>query len=155
VGEHPADAGAAEGADQSYSRTKARSYKAYRDVMELHTNSSNNTIYADADGTIAYFHSNFIPKRDPKFDWTKPVDGSDPATEWSGVLSIDETPGLKDPSNGWLYNTNNHPWSAAGPNSPKKADYPAYVDKNGENARGIHAIPAVSAPARTSPSTRW
>ena len=60
--------------------------------MELHTNSSNNTIYADADGNIAYFHSNFIPKRDPKFDWTKPVDGSDPATEWNGVLSIDETP---------------------------------------------------------------
>jgi len=131
--------------NQSYSRTKARSYKAYRDVMELHTNSSNNTIYADADGTIAYFHSNFIPKRDPKFDWTKPVDGSDPATEWNGVLSIDETPGLKDPSNGWLYNTNNHPWSAAGPNSPKKSDYPAYVDKNGENARGIHAIQLLGA----------
>src|SRR5262245_61103161 len=126
---------------QSYTRTKARSYKAYRDTMELHTNSSNNTIYADADGTIAYFHSNFIPKRDPRFDWAKPVDGSDPATEWNGVLSIDETPGLKDPSNGWLYNTNNHPWSAAGPNSPKKSDYPAYVDRGtAENPRGVHAI---------------
>src|SRR5687767_8609227 len=53
---------------QSYSRTKARNYKEFRQSMELHTNSSNNTIYADADGTIAYFHSNFIPKRDPKFD---------------------------------------------------------------------------------------
>ena len=130
---------------QSYTRTKAKNYKAYRDVMELHTNSSNNTIYADADGTIAYFHSNFIPKRDPKFDWTKPVDGSDPATEWNGVLSIDETPGLKNPPNGWLYNTNNWPWSAAGANSPKKADYPAYVDKNGENPRGIHAIKVLDA----------
>ena len=106
---------------QSYMRTKAKSYKAFRDAMELHTNSSNNTVYADADGNIAYFHSNFIPRRDPKFDWTRPVDGSDPATEWNGVLSIDETPGLKNPSNGWLYNTNNWPWSAAGPNSPKKA----------------------------------
>src|SRR4030095_5642787 len=126
--------------NQSYSRTKARSYKAYRDVMELHTNSSNNTIYADADGTIAYFHSNFIPKRDPKFDWTKPVDGSDPATEWNGVLSIDETPGLMNPASGWLYNTNKWPWSAAGTSSPKKADYPVYVERNIENPRGIHAI---------------
>ena len=109
---------------QSYSRTKARNYKEFRETMELHTNSSNNTIYADADGNIAYFHSNFIPKRDPKFDWTKPVDGSDPATEWNGVHSIDETPGLLNPPSGWLYNTNNWPWSAAGPNSPKKADYP-------------------------------
>jgi acyl-homoserine-lactone acylase len=125
---------------QSYSRTKATSYKAFRDTMELHTNSSNNTIYADADGTIAYFHSNFIPRRDPKFDWTKPVDGSTPETEWNGVLSIDETPGLRNPPNGWLYNTNNWPWTAAGPNSPKKADYPAYVERNGENPRGIHAI---------------
>ena len=63
---------------QSYTRTKAKNYKAFRETMELHTNSSNNTIFADADGNIAYFHSNFIPKRDPKFDWTKPVDGSDP-----------------------------------------------------------------------------
>ena len=126
---------------QSYTRTKAKNYRAFRETMELHTNSSNNTIYADADGTIAYFHSNFIPKRDTSFDWTKPVDGSDPATEWKGVLSIDETPGLLNPANGWLYNTNNWPWSAAGPNSPKRSDYPAYVDRGSEESpRGRHAI---------------
>ena len=126
---------------QSYSRTKAKDYKSFRQTMELHTDSSNNTIFADADGDIAYFHSNFIPKRDTKFDWTKPVDGSTPATEWNGVLSIDETPGLLNPGTGWLYNTNNWPWSAAGPNSPKKADFPAYVDRgNEESPRGFHAI---------------
>lgn len=125
---------------QSYTRTKARNYAAFRETMELHTNSSNNTIYADADGTIAYFHSNFIPRRDPRFDWTRPVDGSDPATEWNGVLSIDETPGLRNPSVGWLYNTNNWPWTAAGPDSPRRADYPPYVERGGENPRGVHAI---------------
>jgi acyl-homoserine-lactone acylase len=125
---------------QSYMRTKARHYKAFRDTMELHTNSSNNTVYADADGTIAYFHSNFIPRRDTRFDWTRPVEGGDPATEWNGLLSIDETPGLLNPPNGWLYNSNNAPWSAAGPNSPKRSDFPTYVERGGENARGIHAI---------------
>jgi acyl-homoserine-lactone acylase len=127
---------------QSYSRTKANGYKAFRAIMEeLHSNSSNNTVFADADGNIAYFHSNFIPKRDPKFDWTKPVDGSDPATEWNGVLSVDETPGLLNPANGWLYNTNNSPWSAAGPgNSPKQQDFPAYVESGTENPRGLHAL---------------
>ncbi len=126
---------------QSYSRTKAHSYKEFLQTMELHTNSSNNTIYADADGTIAYFHSNFIPKRDPKFDWTKPVDGSDPATEWNGVLSTDATPHLLNPASGWLYNCNNWPWSAAGPDSPKRADYPAYVDRGTEESpRGLHAL---------------
>ena len=125
---------------QSYSRTKARDYKAFRQSFELHTNSSNNTIYADADGTIAYFHGNFIPKRDPNFDWTRPVDGSNPATDWRGLLSVDETPNLLNPASGWLYNANNWPWSAAGPSSPKRADYPAYVDNGNESARGLHAI---------------
>jgi acyl-homoserine-lactone acylase len=125
---------------QSYTRTKAKNYKAFRETMDLHTNSSNNTIYADADGTIAYFHSNFIPKRDARFDWTKPVDGSDPATEWNGVHTVEETPGLMNPASGWLYNTNNWPWSAAGPNSPRKKDFPAYVERGEENPRGIHAI---------------
>jgi len=125
---------------QSYTRTKATDYKSFRQTMELHTNSSNNTIFADADGDIAYFHGNFIPKRDPKFDWTKPVDGSDPATDWHGLLSVDETPKLLNPASGWLYNSNNSPWSAAGPSSPKKADYPVYVDSGVESARGLHAI---------------
>ena len=125
---------------QSYSRTKARNIAEYKKVMDLHTNSSNNTLYADADGNIAYFHSNFIPKRDPKFDWTKPVDGANPATEWDGVLSFDESPNVVNPPNGWVYNTNNYPFSAAGKNSPKQSAFPAYVDSGSENPRGIHAI---------------
>src|SRR5688572_8734117 len=126
---------------QSFSRTKARTLAEYKKVMEAHTNSSNNTLYADADGNIAYLHSNFIPKRDRKFDWTRPVDGSNPATEWNGVLSFDETPNVVNPPNGWVYNTNNYPFSAAGPGrSPKQSDYPAYVDSGSENPRGIHAI---------------
>jgi acyl-homoserine lactone acylase PvdQ len=125
---------------QSYTRTKARDYKSFRQIMELHTNSSNNTIFADADGDIAYFHANFIPRRDTSFDWTKPVDGSNPGTEWGPLLSVDETPHLLNPKSGWLYNSNNWPWSAAGPSSPKKEDFPVYVETGGESARGLHAI---------------
>jgi acyl-homoserine lactone acylase PvdQ len=126
--------------EQSYTRTEARDYKQYLQSMELKANSSNNTIFADADGDIAYFHGNFIPRRDPSFDWTRPVDGSNPATEWKGLLSTGETPHLLNPKSGWLYNSNNAPWSAAGPSSPKKEDYPAYVETGGESARGLHAV---------------
>ncbi len=125
---------------QSYMRTKATDYKSFRETMELHTNSSNNTIFASADGDIAYFHANYVPKRDTRFDWSKPVDGSDTATEWKGIHAIDETPNLLNPPNGWLYNTNNWPYSAAGLNSPRKDAYPAYMDVGVENPRGIHAI---------------
>jgi acyl-homoserine-lactone acylase len=126
---------------QSFTRMKARNLKSFRQAMELHTNSSNNTLFADADGDIAYFHSNFIPKRDTSFDWTHPVDGSDPRTEWHGVLSIDQSPNAINPPNGWVYNSNNWPWSAAGPNSPKRENFPRYVELSTEESpRGRHAL---------------
>ena len=125
---------------QSYTRTKATDYKSFRQTMELHTNSSNNTIFADSDGDIAYFHGNFIPRRDIRFDWTKPVDGNNPATDWQGLLTVDETPHLLNPRSGWIYNSNDAPWSAAGPGSLKKEDYPPYVETGGESARGLHAV---------------
>src|SRR5205823_12235739 len=119
---------------QSYIRTKTNDYKSFRKTLELKANSSNNTIFADTNGDIAYFHGNFIPRRDTSFDFTKPVDGSNPATEWRGLLTTGETPHLLNPKSGWLYNTNNWPWSAAGASSPKKEDYPAYVEHGGEAA---------------------
>jgi acyl-homoserine-lactone acylase len=108
--------------------------------MRLRTNSSNNTVYADADGTIAYWHGNFIPVRDTSFDWTRPVDGSDPRTEWKGLHRVAETITIKNPANGWIQNTNNWPFSAAGPNSPRPERYPRYMSANSENPRGIHAL---------------
>ena len=125
---------------QSYLRTKANNYQDYRQTMELKANSSNNTIYADADGHIAYFHGNYIPRRNPKFDFTQPVDGSDPATEWQGLLTVDESPHLLDPASGYLFNVNDSPWNGAGESSLHRKDYPAYVETGGESARGLHAM---------------
>ncbi|TFW31001.1 acylase [Massilia horti] len=125
---------------QSYTRTKAKNYAAFYKAMELRTNSSNNTVYADADGNIAYFHGNFIPKRDARFDWARPVDGSNPATEWKGLHDIKETITLFNPASGYISNTNNWPFSASGASSPKLKDYPAYMWSLPENARGIHAM---------------
>jgi acyl-homoserine-lactone acylase len=125
---------------QSYLRTKTQDYPSFRKTQDMRTDTSNNTVYADADGTIAYFHGNFIPKRDPKFDFTHPVDGSNPATEWQGAHAIEDTITLRNPSTGWIQNTNNWPFSAAGAASPKRENYPAYMWTRGENPRGIHAV---------------
>ena len=130
---------------QSWSRTKARTLAEFRATMERHTNSSNNTVYADADGHIAYFHANFVPRRNARLDWTKPVDGNDPATEWQGIHTVDESPNVFDPKGGWIQNTNNWPFSAAGPESPRARDYAPYFEGGeGENARGLHAIEVLS-----------
>ena len=126
--------------EQSYLRTKTVNYASFSQTQEMRTDTSNNTVYADADGTIAYFHGNFIPRRDPQFDFTHPVDGSDPRTEWHGPHAIAETITLLNPSNGWILNTNNWPFTAAGDASPKRENYPAYMWIKGENPRGIHAV---------------
>ncbi len=126
--------------EQSYLRTKARTYAEYKKTIELRANSSNNTIFADADGDIAYWHGNFIPKRDPRFDYTKPVDGSDPATNWQGLMTVDEVPHLFNPQSGYLFNVNDSPWNGAGASSLRKSDYPACVEQGIESARGLHAM---------------
>ncbi len=125
--------------EQSFGLTKARDFAAYMKVMALHANTSNNTVYADADGNIAYLHPQFIPRRDDHFDYTHPVDGADPRTLWHGLHALDEAPHLLNPATGWIANTNNWPYSAAGPHSPRQADFPRYMDTVGENMRGLHA----------------
>ncbi len=125
---------------QSWRRTKSRNYMEFNASMELLTNSSNNTVYADSDGNIAYYHGNFIPRRDPSFDWNAPLDGSNPATDWQGLHPLDELITVFNPPNGWIQNTNNTPFSAAGEYSPREEDYPAYMANNPENPRGIHAV---------------
>jgi acyl-homoserine-lactone acylase len=128
-----------EALSQSFLRTKADGYKSFLKASEFQANSSNNTIFADAEGAIAYLHPQFIPKRDDRFDYAKVVDGADPATDWKGLTPAAEAPRLLNPANGWIFNTNDWPWSAAGPNSPKREDYPRYMDQAGENYRGAHA----------------
>jgi acyl-homoserine lactone acylase PvdQ len=125
---------------QSFTRTKLSNYKQFRKMMNLRTNSSNNTVFADAEGNIAYFHGNFVPKRDTSFDYSLPVDGSNPATDWQGLHDVDDCIVVKNPPNGWLQNCNSTPFTCAGENSPKPLDYPVYMRLPAENFRGIHAV---------------
>ncbi len=126
--------------EQSYIRTKQTNYEGFRKMMDIRTNSSNNTVYADADGNIAYFHGNFIPIRDTVFDYSQAVDGSNPATDWKGLHPVEEHIILLNPDNGWLQNCNSTPFTAALQYSPKREDYPGYMSIDRENFRGVHAI---------------
>lgn len=125
---------------QSYTRTKLANYAEFKEMMHLRTNSSNNTVFADGEGNIAYFHGNFIPKRNPTLDFSKPVDGADPRTDWQGLHTVDESILILNPGTGWIQNCNSTPFTAAGEFSPKKEDYPGYMAPDQENFRGLHAI---------------
>ena len=125
---------------QSFTRTKLNNHEEFNKMMDIRRNSSNNTVFADAEGNIAYYHGNFIPKRDPQFDYSKPVDGSNPATDWDGLHTVDETITILNPENGWIQNCNSTPFTAALEFSPKRENYPAYMAPDLENYRGIHAV---------------
>lgn len=125
---------------QSYGRTKASNYEEFAATMELRTNSSNNTVYADSKGNIGYWHGNYIPRRDPSFDWNAPLDGSNPATDYQGLHGVHEIITVFNPATGWIQNTNNTPFNASGTASPVASDYPDYMANNPENYRGIHAV---------------
>lgn len=125
---------------QSWLRTKAKSFAEFKRTMDMGANPSNNTVYADAEGNIAYWHGNFLPKRDPKYNWEEPVDGAIAATEWQGFHTVAESVHLYNPENGWLQNCNSSPFTVAGKYSPKKEDYANYLAPDGENFRGINAV---------------
>ncbi|MEE4116061.1 MAG: penicillin acylase family protein [Marinilabiliaceae bacterium] len=129
---------------QSYTRTKAQNYDEFYKSMELLTNSSNNTVYADADGNIAYFHGNFIPVRNPEYDYSGIIDGSKPETDWQGLHTVDEMIHILNPGNGWIQNCNQTPFTACLEFSPKREDYPVYMAPDAENPRGYHAVRVLS-----------
>ena len=125
---------------QSWVRTKSTNFDDYKKAMDLKANTSNNTVYADSKGNIAYWHGNFIPIRDKNLNWSKVIDGSISSTQWKGLHEVNETVHLYNPVNGWLQNCNSTPYSVAGENSPKRENYLPYMAPDGENFRGVNAV---------------
>ncbi|MGH6828964.1 MAG: penicillin acylase family protein, partial [Rhizomicrobium sp.] len=124
--------------EQSFGRTKATTFAEYMKVAALDANSSNDTLYADDKGNIALLLPQFVPLRDNAFDYTKPVDGSNPDTTWKGDTPLDRIPHVVNPKSGWVFNSNDTPQNAAGPNTVDMAKFPKYMDQSGEDPRGVH-----------------
>ena len=129
---------------QSWLRTKAKGFNDFKKVMEMRSNNSNNTVFADDKGNIAYWHGNFMPRRNPKFDWSMPVDGATTETDWKGIHPLDEIIHLYNPESGWIQNCNSTPFTASGESGPKKEDYPTYMAPEGQNGRAVNAARLLS-----------
>jgi acyl-homoserine-lactone acylase len=136
-----------EALQQSFLRTKATDLASFMRVSELKANSSNNTVFADDQGEIAVLAPQFMPRRDNRFDYTKPVDGSDRRADWQGLHSVSELPNTINPPAGWVFNSNDWLYSAAGPGaSPRPTHFPNYLDTAGANYRTVHATRLLTQP---------
>jgi acyl-homoserine lactone acylase PvdQ len=96
-------------------------------------------VFSDDKGNIAYWHGNYVPRRDKTVNWSKAVDGSTTTTEWKGLHTLDEIVHVYNPASGWIQNCNSAAYTVAGISSPQKQNYPNYMAPDGENFRGINA----------------
>jgi len=125
---------------QSWARTKTTSFADFKRVMAMRGNTSNNTVYAGRGGNIAYWHGNFVPKRDASKDWGQVQDGRFAKNDWQGLYALDEIVHVYNPSSGWIQNCNSTPFTVSGASSPRRQDYPIYMAPDGENFRDRNAV---------------
>lgn len=126
--------------EQSWLRTKTKGLAEYTKVMEMRANTSNNTVYADNQGNIAYWHGNFVPRRDATKDWGLPQDGSTSANDWKGLHALNEIVQVINPETAWIQNCNSTPFTVSGTSSPKRSNFPVYMAPDGENFRDKNAV---------------
>jgi penicillin amidase len=112
---------------QALKMTKAHNFADWRAAMSELNLQMFNTGYADREGNIFYVYNGAVPKRDPSFDWTKPVDGSDPRTEWQGLHAFDELPQILNPVSGYVQNCNSTPFFTTDEGNPSIGDFPSYM----------------------------
>lgn len=121
--------------EQWYSMGKSRSLAEFKSAMSRTAIPMFNAMYADRQGNIFYIYNGAVPKRSTKFDWAKPVDGSNPETEWQGFHTLDELPQLTNPKTGFMQNCNQTPFTTTSEGSPAKENFPQYMTRESDNAR--------------------
>jgi penicillin amidase len=113
--------------DEWYAMTKSRNMAEFKSAMSRLAVPMFNAVYADREGNIFYVYNAAVPRRSTKFDWSKPVDGSNPEAEWNGYHSFDELPQVTNPKSGFVQNCNSTPFLTTTEGNPDKSRFPAYM----------------------------
>ncbi len=112
---------------QSIKMLQAKSFNEFHEAMSMLELPLFNVVYADVHGNIFYVYNGIVPKRDPSFDWSKTVDGSDPRTEWQGIHPLEDLPQVLNPASGYIQNCNSTPFTTTDDSGPAIGDYPEYM----------------------------
>ena len=113
--------------DEWYEMGRAHSLAEFKAAMSRLAIPMFNTIYADREGNIFYVYNAAVPRRSAKVDWTKPLDGSNPESEWQGYHRFEELPQLTNPPSGFVQSCNSTPFLTTTDGNPDKSAYPSYM----------------------------
>jgi len=122
---------------ENWDMHKVKDYAGFYKIISLVASKPNTFGYADKQGTIAFWHSNSIPKRNPFYDWSLPIEEPGPDVEWRGIHTPEETPHVVNPKSGYFLNSNSDPWILSGASSPDSLRFPAYVSYDPRALRSV------------------
>lgn len=94
---------------------QARNWEEFRQAARLFDVPSQNLLYADVDGNIAYQLPGKIPIRAAGHTGELPVPGWTDEYEWQGYIPFDDLPWVLNPPKGYIVTANN---AAVGPDYP-------------------------------------
>jgi acyl-homoserine-lactone acylase len=100
-----------------YRLTRARNFGEWQAAMAMQAVPSTNFVYADREGHIAYVYNAQLPDRKPGFNWRGVLPGDRSDLIWKGPVAWAKVPQVIDPKSGFVFNSNNTPFVAAGPGS--------------------------------------
>ena len=88
-----------------------------------------NTIYANADGDIYYFHGGRVPVRGRGdwHTWREVVPGDSSDWLWTEYHGYEDMPHIANPESGFVQNANEPPWYSTWPRELDPADYVPYM----------------------------
>jgi len=132
------------GCEQWYYMNKARNLEEFKQALKMQGLAGMNTVYADKDDNIFYHCNGLFPYRDSNYDWKKVLPGDDSKLIWEAgkFYSFDSTAYLENPSCGFLFNSNNTPFTATceGQNIDPNSVDPTMGYSTNENNRSLRFL---------------
>lgn len=132
-------------AEQWLMMNKAKNLQEFKNALEVRGIVSTNIVYADKEDNIFYISNGSILQRDPQYKWSEVLPGNTSATLGNGEMyPLDVLPQVLNPASGWVFNTNNTPFTSTSTGeNPKETELNqvlGYQETGYENNRSMRFL---------------
>ncbi len=100
-----------------YHLNRARDIDEFKSELDNQGIPCTNIVYADREGNIFFVSNAKIPRRDTSYNWREVLPGNSTELLWNkGYYKFEQLPQITNPSSGFVFNTNNTPYSSSSSN---------------------------------------